>query len=79
MLQTEGDTGPMLMYTYARCCGIEDFARLDSTIYDPAALHEPQATDLIWLLSQYEELCVRALEASEPSVCLSLLLHSLTL
>ena len=24
MLQSEGDTGPLLMYTYARCCSIEE-------------------------------------------------------
>ena len=26
MLQSEGDTGPLLMYTYARCCSIESNA-----------------------------------------------------
>jgi arginyl-tRNA synthetase len=83
MLQAEGDTGPLLMYTYARCCGIEGkstfqvcdvvwaIARRDAwqaSAEAAAHLTESQAEDVVLWVSRYEEACERALQQAEPSV-----------
>ena len=70
LLNFDGETGPYVQYTYARCASIlrkqEDFAA-DADI-DYAALNEPETIDLIKEISRFPQVVKDAAERFEPSV-----------
>ncbi|MBR4513951.1 MAG: arginine--tRNA ligase [Lachnospiraceae bacterium] len=70
LLNFDGETGPYVQYTYARCASIlrkqEDFAA--GADIDYAALSEPETIDLIKEISRFPQVVKDAAERFEPSV-----------
>ena len=70
LLNFDGETGPYVQYTYARCASIlrkqEDFAA--GADIDYAALSEPETIDLIKEISRFPRVVKDAAERFEPSV-----------
>ncbi|KAI6246658.1 Arginine--tRNA ligase, cytoplasmic [Erysiphe necator] len=76
MTSFEGDTGPYLQYAHARLCSITRKAGLsDDDIFsaDLSFLTEPQAHNLIRVLSQYPDVVQNALKTLEPATILTYL------
>lgn len=70
LLNFDGETGPYVQYTYARCASIlrkvEDFA-LDAAI-DYSQITDPEAIDLLKEISRFPKVVIDAAEKYEPSV-----------
>ena len=68
-LNFEGETGPYVMYTHARCCSVlrkaEGLAGADP---DYSALADPFSQDVVRLLEQFPEIARNAVNRSEPSM-----------
>ena len=69
-LSYEGNTGPYVQYTYARCCSIvrraaEAGVSIEGT--ELAAVTEPQEKELLKTLSRFGECVVGAIRDYEPS------------
>lgn len=76
MTSFEGDTGPYLQYAHARLCSITRKAALseeDISTADLSVLTEPQAINLIRVLSQYPDVMQNALKTLEPTTILTYL------
>ena len=67
-LNFEGETGPYVMYTHARCCSVLAKAGGCGAAPDYAALADPEAQDVIRLIGQFPEVTKNALNRSEPSM-----------
>ena len=68
-LNFEGETGPYVMYTHARCASVLRKAEgLDGGNPDFAALSDPEAQDVVRLIEQFPAVLRAALDKSEPSM-----------
>lgn len=76
MTSFEGDTGPYLQYAHARLCSITRKAALspaDIASANLSLLTEPQAVDLIRVISQYPDVVQNTLKTKEPATILTYL------
>ena len=68
-LNFDGETGPYVQYTHARCCSVlrkaEGFADAEP---DYGALTDDEANSVLLLLSRFPETVKKAMEQSEPSL-----------
>ncbi len=68
-LNFDGETGPYVQYTHARCCSVLRKAQgLPAAAPDYAALADDEANEVVLLLSRFPETVARAREQSEPSL-----------
>ena len=67
-LNFDGETGPYVMYTHARCCSVLNKAGVCDAEPDFAALSDPEAQDVVRLIGQFPEIAKNALNRSEPSM-----------
>ncbi len=68
-LNFEGETGPYVMYTHARCASVLRKAEgMDGRKPDYAALSDPEAQDVVRLIDQFPQVLRAALDKSEPSM-----------
>ena len=67
-LNFDGETGPYVQYTHARCCSVLRKAGEVSAVPDYAALTDDEASDVLMLLSRFPETVRKAMEQSEPSL-----------
>lgn len=76
MTSFEGDTGPYLQYAHARLCSITRRAALsaeDIASADLSLLVEPQAVNLIRVISQYPDVVQNTLKTLEPTTIMTYL------
>lgn len=66
-LNFDGETGPYVQYTYARCCSVLGKAQVDAQP-DYAGLADPEAQDVVRLLERFPELVREAAQRYEPSL-----------
>ena len=68
-LSFEGETGPYVQYTHARCCSVlrkaEAFAGAQPN-YD--VLQDDEALDVLMLISRFPEIVRKAMDQNEPSL-----------
>ena len=67
-LNFDGETGPYVQYTHARCCSVLRKAGEVGAAPDYAALTDDEASDVLMLLSRFPETVRKAMEQSEPSL-----------
>ena len=67
-LNFDGETGPYVMYTHARCCSVLRKAGECDAKPDFTALADPEAQDVVRLLEQFPEVLRAALQKNEPSM-----------
>ena len=70
-LNFDGETGPYVQYTHARCCSVlrkAAEAGMDGAAPDYAALCDDEASDVLMLLTRFPETVRKAMEQSEPSL-----------
>ena len=68
-LNFDGETGPYVMYTHARCCSVLRRAEGAAEAKpDFSALADPYSQDVVRLLEQFPEILKSALNRSEPSM-----------
>ena len=67
-LNFDGETGPYVMYTHARCCSVLRRAGDCDAAPDFAALSDPEAQAVVRALEQFPEILRSALQKSEPSM-----------
>ncbi len=66
-LNFDGDTGPYVQYTHARCCSVLRKAETPQEEPDYSALSDDEAQALLRLLSRFPEAIRAALRDNEPS------------
>ena len=69
-LNFEGETGPYVQYTHARCCSVLRKAQeADLSPADPDfhALADPEAQEVVRLVEQFPSVVTAAIDRSEPS------------
>ncbi len=76
-LSFEGDTGPYLLYTYARANSILKKSKLSETAIDFSLLKEPAEVELITKLESFPDLIEKATLSSQPTL-LANYTHELT-
>ena len=68
-LNFDGETGPYVQYTHARCCSVlrkaEAYANVEA---DFATVTDDEAQDVLMLLSRFPEAVRKAMDNNEPSV-----------
>ena len=67
-LNFDGETGPYVQYTFARCCSVLRKAPEISAAPDYAALTDDEAQALLRLLSRFPETVAEACLRNEPSI-----------
>lgn len=67
-LNFEGETGPYVQYTYARCCSVLGKAPENLPDADYSTLDDAEAQDIVRLLEQFPELVKEAAQRNEPSL-----------
>ena len=67
-LNFDGETGPYVQYTFARCCSVLRKAPGISAAPDYAALTDDEAQALLRLLSRFPEAVAEACLRNEPSI-----------
>lgn len=67
-LNFEGETGPYVQYTYARCCSVLGKTPADLPDADYSTLDDAEAQDIVRLLEQFPELVKEAAQRNEPSL-----------
>ena len=67
-LNFDGETGPYVQYTHARCCSVERKAPADLPAPDYSALTDDEAQALLRLLSRFPEAVEEACLRNEPSI-----------
>ena len=67
-LNFDGETGPYVMYTHARCCSVLAKAGEMDAEPDFAALSDADAQEVVRLIGQFPETAKSALERNEPSL-----------
>lgn len=68
-LNFDGETGPYVQYTHARCCSVlrkaETFAQAEP---DYGVITDDEAQDVLMLLTRFPETVRKAMDANEPSL-----------
>ncbi len=67
-LNFEGETGPYVQYTYARCCSVLGKAPVNLPEADYGTLSDAEAQDIVRLLEQFPKLVREAAQRNEPSI-----------
>ena len=68
-LNFDGETGPYVMYTHARCCSVLRRAEgVEAAAPDFSALADPFSQDVVRLIEQFPEILKSAIHRSEPSM-----------
>ena len=67
-LNFEGETGPYVQYTYARCCSVLSKAPANLPETDYSTLSDAEAQDIVRLLEQFPKLVKEAAQRNEPSI-----------
>lgn len=67
-LNFEGETGPYVQYTYARCCSVLGKAPANLPDADYSTLDDAEAQDIVRLLEQFPKLVKEAAQRNEPSL-----------
>lgn len=67
-LNFEGETGPYVQYTYARCCSVLGKAPANLPDADYSTLDDAEAQDIVRLLEQFPKLVKEAAQRNEPSI-----------
>lgn len=67
-LNFEGETGPYVQYTYARCCSVLGKAPASLPDADYSTLDDAEAQDIVRLLEQFPKLVKEAAQRNEPSL-----------
>ncbi len=67
-LNFEGETGPYVQYTYARCCSVLGKASANLPDADYSTLDDAEAQDIVRLLEQFPKLVKEAAQRNEPSL-----------
>ena len=67
-LNFDGETGPYVQYTHARCCSVLRKAEGIQAEPNYEAVMVEEAKDVLMLLSRFPEIVKRAMEGNEPSV-----------
>lgn len=67
-LNFEGETGPYVQYTYARCCSVLGKTPADLPEADYGTLSDAEAQDIVRLLEQFPALIKEAAQRNEPSL-----------
>ncbi len=67
-LNFEGETGPYVQYTYARCCSVLSKAPANLPEADYSTLSDAEAQDIVRLLEQFPKLVKEAAQRNEPSI-----------
>lgn len=65
-LNFDGETGPYLQYTHARCCSILSKGEIGEADY--SMLTDDESFELIRLLSRYDDVVMLAADRYEPSI-----------
>ena len=67
-LNFEGETGPYVQYTSARCCSVLGKAPANLPDADYSTLDDAEAQDIVRLLEQFPKLVKEAAQRNEPSL-----------
>ena len=67
-LNFDGETGPYVMYSHARCCSVLRKAGDCDAAPDYSALSDVDSQNVVRLLEQFPEILKAALNKSEPSM-----------
>lgn len=68
-LSFEGETGPYVQYTHARCCSVLRKAQAYAGVEpDYGVLCDDEALDVLMLISRFPEVVRKAMEQNEPSL-----------
>ncbi len=67
-LSFDGNTGPYAQYTYARTCGILEKAKDFDLFGSTACITAPEESDLLKVLSKFNEAVKNAIKEYEPSI-----------
>lgn len=70
-LSFEGETGPYVQYTHARCCSVlrkAEAAGITMEGADFSGMTDDEALDVLMLLSRFPEIVRKAMDANEPSL-----------
>ena len=68
-LNFDGETGPYVQYTHARCCSVLRKAPdLTGVAPDYGVLCDDEVSDVLMLLSRFPEIVRKAMDANEPSM-----------
>ena len=67
-LNFEGETGPYVQYTYARCCSVLGKSPANLPDADYSTLDDAEAQDIVRLLEQFPKLVKEAAQRNEPSL-----------
>ncbi len=68
VLNFDGETGPYVQYTYARCNSLIEKIATNSSEMDYSTLEKPEAYELIKLIDRYPDVLVDASIKYEPSM-----------
>ncbi|MBQ9827137.1 MAG: arginine--tRNA ligase, partial [Lachnospiraceae bacterium] len=68
ILSFEGETGPYVQYTHARCCSLLNKINAGVSSPDPALISDEPALDLLRELTRYDDVIADAADKYEPSV-----------
>ena len=68
VLNFDGETGPYVQYTYARCCSLLEKCVPEGDEFDESALSDPEAYALVKELEKYPESVEAAGAKYEPSI-----------
>ena len=68
VLNFDGETGPYVQYTYARCCSLLEKCVADGDDFDEDGIANPEAYALVKALEKYPESVRLAGEKYEPSI-----------
>ena len=68
-LSFEGETGPYVQYTHARCCSVLRKAQAYADVEpDYSVLCDDEALDVLMLISRFPEIVRKAMDQNEPSL-----------
>ena len=70
-LSFDGETGPYVQYTHARCCSVlrkAEAAGMSMENADFSSMTDDEALDVLMLLARFPEIVKKAMDQSEPSL-----------